>query len=270
MVTICLPHDVVNAVCHLLDTQARRAVILLTPGHIRPLNPGDINSVINGILFCGDTGESDTGHSGGIFHITDVCDDISGDFFGREVARTQDISGGSSVYRRIGGIASGRRQLHARHIISAVGGINICGIHSRDPGVINDRFAVGNGLGDIIGGGVGGITVGDMGLAAVGYADIGLDVINGSLCGKRTFMRVVFVPDGVGINSIDFSLFGDNSGDICELFGLPPHTGQWSMAGICVDSGSEDSVNGLGVQRRTKNRARLRVGNQVRVIIWHA
>ena len=31
------------------------------------------------------------------------------------------------------------------------------------------------------------------------------------------------------------------------------------MVGICVDSGSEDSVNGLGVQRRTKNRARFRV-----------
>ena len=31
------------------------------------------------------------------------------------------------------------------------------------------------------------------------------------------------------------------------------------MAGICVDSGSEDSVNGLGVQRRTKNRAKFRV-----------
>ena len=31
------------------------------------------------------------------------------------------------------------------------------------------------------------------------------------------------------------------------------------MVWICVDSGSEDSVNGFGVQRRTKTRAKLRV-----------
>ena len=214
-----------NAICILLDEKAWRADIFPS-GHGWTFSPGDINSVIDGALFRIDTRESDTGRGSGIFHLTDICDDISGDFLGREVTRTQDISGGSCIYRSIGGIASGRRQLHVRHIISAVGGINVCGIHSRDPGVINDRFTVSNSLGDIIGGSVGGITVGDMGLAAVGYADIRLDVINGSLCGKRTFMRVVFVPDGICINSIDFSLFGDNSGDICELFGLPSHSGQ--------------------------------------------
>ena len=55
LVALRFPYDVVNAVCHILDTQARRAIILLTPRHIRPLNPGDINRIINGILFCGDT-----------------------------------------------------------------------------------------------------------------------------------------------------------------------------------------------------------------------
>ena len=81
-------------------------------------------------------------------------------------------------------------------------------------------------MGDIVGGSVGGYAVGGVGLAAVGCSDIGVDGINGSVFGERTFMRVIFVPDGVCINSSHFSLFGDNSGDICELFGLPPHSRQ--------------------------------------------